>query len=144
MSLVLTEFENADGEKVKDLPIAVPLLGELDADVDDADRLHEIALADLGDEPSPPAEMEPEPEATSAGADSGAAAPSGPLRQYDEAAESGSGSGHAQGRTDPRAGTARPGSYAAVPHRRRGRPPDRRPVRRYGRSTTARRPHCVR
>src|SRR5271156_4406672 len=54
-ALVLTKFENADGEKVKDLPIAVPLLGEPDADVDDADRLHEIAMAELGDVPSPPA-----------------------------------------------------------------------------------------
>ncbi len=35
-ALVLTKFETADGEKVKDLPIAVPRLGELDADVDDA------------------------------------------------------------------------------------------------------------
>ena len=53
-ALVLTKFETADGEKVKDLPITVPLLGDLDADVDDADRLHEIALAELGDVPSPP------------------------------------------------------------------------------------------
>ena len=52
-ALVLTQFENADGEKVKDLPIPVPLLGERDADVDDADRLHELALAELGDVPSP-------------------------------------------------------------------------------------------
>src|SRR5271156_3764269 len=54
-ALVLTKFENADGEKVKALPITVPLLGEPDADLDDADRLHEIALAELGDVPSPPA-----------------------------------------------------------------------------------------
>ena len=33
-------------ETVKDLPITVPLLGEPDDDVDDADRLHEIALAE--------------------------------------------------------------------------------------------------
>src|SRR5262249_58504479 len=52
-ALVLTKFETADGEKVKDLPITIPLLGDLDADVDDADRLHEIALAELGDVPSP-------------------------------------------------------------------------------------------
>ena len=62
-ALVLTQFENADGEKVKDLPITVPLLGERDDDVDDADRLHELALAELGDGPSPPAEIEPEHEA---------------------------------------------------------------------------------
>src|SRR5580704_5424208 len=61
-ALVLTKFENADGEKVKDLPISVPLLGELDDDVDDADRLHEIALAELDDVSSPPVEIEPEPE----------------------------------------------------------------------------------
>ena len=62
-ALVLTQFENADGEKVKDLPITVPLLGEQDNDVDDADRLHELAMAELGDVPSPPAEIEPEHEA---------------------------------------------------------------------------------
>ncbi len=62
-ALVLTEFEDADGVKVKDLPITVPLLGELDDDVDDADRLHELALAELGDLPSPPAEIEAEHEA---------------------------------------------------------------------------------
>src|SRR5262249_5572390 len=50
-ALVLAKFETADGEKIKDLPIAAPALGELDADVDDADRLHEIALAAFGDEP---------------------------------------------------------------------------------------------
>ena len=44
-ALVLTHFKNADGEKVKDLPIPIPRLGDLDADVDDADRLHEIAMA---------------------------------------------------------------------------------------------------
>ncbi len=31
-ALVLTKFETADGEKVKDLPIKVPLLGDLDAE----------------------------------------------------------------------------------------------------------------
>ena len=61
--LVLTHFENAEGEKVKDLPIAVPLLGERDNDVDDADRLHELALTELGDAPSPPAKIESEHEA---------------------------------------------------------------------------------
>ena len=62
-ALVLTHFENAAGEKVKDLPISVPLLGERDDDVDDADRLHELAMAELGDKPSPPAEIESEHEA---------------------------------------------------------------------------------
>ena len=62
-ALVVTKFENADGEKVRELPITVPLLGEPDADVDDAGRLHEIALAELGDMPLPPTEMEPEHEA---------------------------------------------------------------------------------
>src|SRR5262249_32269989 len=57
-ALVLTQFVNADGEKVKDLPITVPILGELDADVDDVDRLHEIALAQLDDVPSQAAAIE--------------------------------------------------------------------------------------
>jgi hypothetical protein len=85
-ALVLTKFETADGEKVKDLPIAVPLLGELDEDVDDADRLHEIAMAELGDLPFPPAEIEPEPEAARPAPARERRLPSGPLRQYDEAA----------------------------------------------------------
>src|SRR3954454_25132044 len=64
-ALVLTQFENAAGEKVKDLPIAVHLVDDPDTDVDDADRLHELALAELGDVtlPLPPAEIEPEHEA---------------------------------------------------------------------------------
>ena len=37
-ALVLTQFKNADGERVKDLPITIPRLDELDADEDDADR----------------------------------------------------------------------------------------------------------
>jgi hypothetical protein len=86
-ALVLTKFENADGEKIKDLPIKVPLVGEPDADLDDADRLHEIALAELGDAPSPPAEIEPEHEAPRPAPARGRRLPSGPLRQYDEAAE---------------------------------------------------------
>ena len=61
--LVLTKFDTADGEKVTDLPIAVPRLGKLDADVYDMDRLHQIALAELGDLPLPPTESEPEHEA---------------------------------------------------------------------------------
>ena len=86
-ALVLTQFENADGEKVKDLPIKVPLLGEQDTDVDDADRLHELALAELGDVPSPPAEIEPEHEAARPAPSRGRRLPSGPLRQYDQAAD---------------------------------------------------------
>ncbi len=84
-ALVLTKFETADGEKVKDLPITVPLPGELDADVDDADRLHEIALAELGNIPLPAAEIEPEHEAARPKSRE-RRLPSGPLRQYDEAA----------------------------------------------------------
>jgi len=86
-ALVLTQFENADGEKVKDLPIKVPLLGEQDTDVDDAGRLHELALAELGDAPSPPTENEPEHEAARPAPSRGRRLPSGPLRQYDQAAD---------------------------------------------------------
>ena len=86
-ALVLTQFKNADGEKVKDLPITIPHLGELDADVDDADRLHEIALAELGDVPLPAAEIEPEYEAARPAPSRERRLPSGPLRQYDEAAD---------------------------------------------------------
>ncbi len=86
-ALVLTQFKNADGEKVKDLPITIPRLGELDADVDDADRLHELALAELGDVPLPPAEIEPEYEAARPAPARERRLPSGPLRQYDEAAD---------------------------------------------------------
>lgn len=86
-ALILTKFETADGEKVKDLPITVPLVGEMDADVDDADRLHEIALAELGDVPSPAAEIEPEHEAAKTAPSRERRLPSGPLRQYDEAAD---------------------------------------------------------
>jgi hypothetical protein len=86
-ALVLTHFENADGEKVKDLPIKVPLLGEQHTDVDDAGRLHELALAELGDAPSPPTEIEPEHEAARPAPSRGRRLPSGPLRQYDQAAD---------------------------------------------------------
>ena len=86
-ALVLTHFENGDGEKVKDLPITVPLLGEQDDDVDDADRLHELAMAELGDGPSPPAEIESEHEAPRPAPSQARRLPSGPLRQYDQAAD---------------------------------------------------------
>ena len=86
-ALVLTHFENADGEKVKDLPIKVPLSVEQDTDLDDADRLHELALAELGDVPSPPTEIEPKHEAARPAPSRGRRMPSGPLRQYDQAAD---------------------------------------------------------
>ena len=85
-ALVLAKFETADGEKVKDLPIAVPMLGELDADVDDEDRLHQIALAAFGEGPSPAAEVKPEPEVARPDPPRERRRPSGPLRQYDESA----------------------------------------------------------
>jgi hypothetical protein len=88
-ALVLTQFENAEGEKVKDLPITVPPTGERDTDEDDADRLHEPALAELSDVPLPPtpAEIEPEQEAGRPAPPRERRLPSGPLRQYDEAAD---------------------------------------------------------
>jgi hypothetical protein len=88
-ALVLIQFENAEGEKVKDLPITVPLLGERDTDVDDASRFHELALAELGDGPLPlpPAELEPEPEAVPPAPTRERRLPTGPLRQNIEAAE---------------------------------------------------------
>jgi hypothetical protein len=89
-ALVLTHFENAEGEKVKDLPIPVPLLDVQDTHVDDASRLHELALAELGDVPLPlpPAEIEPEHDDAARPAPSRERRrPSGPLRQYDKAAE---------------------------------------------------------
>src|SRR5262245_43759755 len=92
-ALVLTKFETADGEKVKDLPITVPRLGDLDAAVDDAHRLHELALAELGDVPSPPAEIKPEHEVARPEPSRERRSPSGPLRQYDEAAHPAPGAG---------------------------------------------------
>jgi hypothetical protein len=86
-ALVLTKIETEAGEKVKDLPIAVPLPSELDAEVDDADRLHEIALAELGDAPSPAGEIRPESEAARPEPARERRLPTGPLRQYDEAAK---------------------------------------------------------
>jgi hypothetical protein len=59
---------------------------ELDADVDDADRLHQIALAELDNLPLPAAEIEPEREAARPAPSRERRLPSGPLRQYDEAA----------------------------------------------------------
>ena len=92
-ALVLTRFETADGEKVKDLPIAVPVFSDLDDDMDDADRLHKFAMAELGDVPLPPAEIEPEHEAARPAPSRERRLPSGPLRQYDEAADPGPAAG---------------------------------------------------
>jgi hypothetical protein len=86
-ALVLTQFENAEGEKVKDLPIPVPRIGDLDADVDEVDQLDWLALAELGDSPLPTDEIEPEPEAAPPTPTRVRRLPSGPLRQYDEAAD---------------------------------------------------------
>jgi hypothetical protein len=116
-ALVLTKIEKDDGEKLKDLPIGVPraekvrdlpvevpreekvadppiaapMLDEVDADldgdVDDLDRLHELALAELGDAPESPAEIEPEPEAPRPEPPRERRRPSGPLRKYDEPAD---------------------------------------------------------
>jgi hypothetical protein len=85
-ALIVTKFETADGGMVKDLPIAVPLPGDLDADVNDADRLHEIALAELDNAPSSTTPIEPEHEAARPAPSRERRLPSGPLRQYDEAA----------------------------------------------------------
>jgi hypothetical protein len=86
-ALVLTQFENADGEKVKDLPIKVPLLDEVDAEVEDTDRLHKLALAELENAPLPPAEIEPENEAPRPTLSRERRLPTGPLRQNDKAAD---------------------------------------------------------
>ena|GEM_PF-2915899 len=94
-ALVLTHFENEEGEKVKDLPIAIPEreeLVDLDTDLDDSDRLHELALAEFSDEPLPDSESEPEPEPEPEPFRPepvrGRRLPTGPLRRYDEETES--------------------------------------------------------
>ncbi len=85
--LVLTHFENAEGEKVSDLPIEMPLLDEQDSHVDDADRFHAFALAELDDmQPSPLEEIQPEDEAAQPAPTRERRLPTGPLRQYGEAA----------------------------------------------------------
>ena len=88
-ALVLIKFENRKGEKVKDLPIASPPLAEpdLDVDVDDMDRFHELALAELDDVPLPMAEIEPEPEAVRPAPSRERRLPTGPLRQDNQAAD---------------------------------------------------------
>jgi hypothetical protein len=90
-ALVLSLFENAEGQKVNDLPIKVPVLDEPDTDMDDASRFHELALAELGDAPLPlpPAEMEPEQEAPPPAPTRERRLPTGPLRQYNESTDSG-------------------------------------------------------
>lgn len=90
-ALVLTHFEDAEGEKVKDLPIAVPLLDELDTEVDNVDRLHELAMAELGlgdEDSSSPEAIEPEPEPAPPEPVRERRLPTGPLRKYGEAAAS--------------------------------------------------------
>lgn len=90
-ALVLTAFEDAAGDTIKDLPIRAPALDEPDSDLDDADRFHELALAELGDvslAPGP-AVAEPEPEAARPGPIRQRRLPTGPLRQYDEEGASG-------------------------------------------------------
>ncbi len=143
-ALVLTKFETADGEKVKDLPITVPLLGDLDADLDDADRLHEIAMAQLGDVPSPAAEMEPEQESPRPAPARERRRPSGPLRQYDEAANPAPAAGALKTPTTP---APAPRGPAVMPPVTKGTgattgPPADSTVR--AASTTPRRPRCVR
>ena len=142
-ALVLTKFETADGEKVKDLPIAVPRLGELDDDVDDTDRLHGIALAELGDVPSPRAEMEPEHEAPRPAPSRERRRPSGPLRQYDEAANPAPAAGTVKTPPTPEPAPRGPAvmpPVAKATGATTGPPAD--PTVRA--STTARRPRCVR
>ncbi len=86
--LVLTRIETADGEKLKDLPIAVPQPEEPDSELDDADHLHKIALAAFGEAPSTRPEMKLEPEAPRPEPPRERRRPTGPLRQYDEEAKS--------------------------------------------------------
>jgi hypothetical protein len=93
-ALVLTRFETAEGETVGDLPIAVPPPGEAyvdldDADLDDAERLHQLALAELGDVDAspPPDEAEAEHEEAPPEPARERRRPTGPLRQYAEASE---------------------------------------------------------
>ncbi len=84
-ALVLTQFENSEGQIVKDLPIASPAIHEAEDDEDDdSARLHELAMAELGEEPLPPAEVEPEPEVPRSAPERGKRLPSGPLRQYED------------------------------------------------------------
>lgn len=86
--LVLTRIETADGEKLKDLPIAVPQPDEPDSELDDADHLHKIALAAFGEAPSTRPELELAPEAPRPEPPRERRRPTGPLRQYDEEAKS--------------------------------------------------------
>ena len=100
-ALVLTKFETAEGVSEKDLPIGVLRIGELNADVYDMNRLHEIALAELGDVPSPPPEIEPEHEAPRPAPSRERRRPSGPLRQYDEATNHAPAAGTVKTRPSP-------------------------------------------
>ncbi len=141
-ALVLTKFETAEGEKVKDLPIAIPLLGELDDDVDDADRLHQIALAELGDLPLSPAKTEPEYETPRPAPLGNGGVRLGhfgsmtrqPIRPRPRARSR---------LHEPLSRCRAVQQLCRLVQRRRKRPQGPRPER-YGRSTTARRPRCVR
>ncbi len=123
-ALVLTHFENAEGEKVKDLPIAVPVpeVTEVpeadthDADEDDADRLHALAMAELGDAPTPPrpAEVEPEQHTGRPDPPRERRRPSGPLRQYDKPEDSPSAGGTVSASPSPAAEPA-PRGPAGLP-----------------------------
>ncbi len=142
--LVLTRFENAEGEKVKDLPIAVPTLDDLDDDVDDMDRLHELAMAELDDAPLPAAvESEPEPEEARPAPVRGRRLPTGPLRQYDETPAPAAPA--ADTPKPPPAPEPAPSGPPMMPPVAKAveRPSEPRPVCRFGRSMRARRPHCA-
>ena len=86
-ALVLTQFENADGKKVKDLPIKVPVLGDQDTDLDDASRLHELALAEFGDALRSSSQRLNRSEAAPPPVGSARRLPTRPLRQYEQAAD---------------------------------------------------------
>ena len=112
-ALVLTKFENAAGQKVTDLPITVPSPGELDDDVDDASRLHELAMAELGDVPLPPALTEPEHEPHRPAEARERRLPTGPLRQYNESADASTAAGTPK--TPPAPEPAPPGPAVTPP-----------------------------
>ena len=85
-ALVLTKFETANGEKVTDLPIAVPRLGGARCRCVRRGSAASDRPRRLGDVPLPPAEIEPKHEAPRPAPSRERRRASGPLRQYDEAA----------------------------------------------------------